>query len=124
MLANSKTKVMIGFVIILLIVISIVLGFKYFALQKNYLATQTVLEERKMNERNLEFTKLFIDEVIRAQGEINFETRLKLESAVRNLGDEEILAQWSKFVESKTGDDAQKEVKNLLGMLIDKVKIK
>jgi hypothetical protein len=47
-----------------------------------------------------------------------------LETAVRDLKDEEILNQWQKFVDSKTETEAQKEVKNLLELLINKIKIK
>lgn len=122
MLAGSNLRAMTAVVILLLIVTNIIWGVKYFSLRKNYRVAQMVLEGRGISERNLEFTKLFIDDVIRAQGEIDFETRLKLESAVRNLEDAEVLAQWSKFVESKTGDEAQREIKNLLGMLINKIK--
>ena len=72
----------------------------------------------------MEFTKLFIGEVLKADSEVSFDTRLKLETAVRNLGDEEILNQWQKFVDSKTEAGAQTEVKNLLEMLINKIRVK
>jgi len=115
---------------IILIVISIILlagnvffGVKYFTVQKEIGQTQTVLETQKINEKILEFTKLFIEKVLKAETEVDFETRLKLENAVRNLGDEEILVQWQKFVESRTEIEAQNEVKNLLEMLINKIEI-
>lgn len=71
----------------------------------------------------MEFAKFFIEKFLKAETGVDFETRLKLENAVRDLKDEEILAQWQKFAESKTEIDAQAEVKNLLEMLIDKIKI-
>jgi hypothetical protein len=77
------------------------------------------LESQKTNEKVLDFTKLFIEKVLKAETEVDFETRLKLENAVRNLGDEEILTQWQKFTESKTEAEAQEEVKNLLEMLLE-----
>jgi hypothetical protein len=46
-----------------------------------------------------------------------------LENAVRNLNDENILSQWQKFTESKTEAGAQEEVKNLLEILVGKVRI-
>jgi len=39
------------------------------------------------------------------------------------LNDEEILTQWKKFTESETEDEAQTEVKNLLEMLVSKIKV-
>lgn len=98
-------------------------GVKYFSLQKELQETQAGLETQKLNEKVLEFTKLFIEKVLKAETEVDFETRLKLENAVRNLDDEEILVQWQKFVESRTEAEAQNEVKNLLEMLINKIKI-
>jgi hypothetical protein len=80
------------------------------------------LQTQTTNEKVLEFTNLFIEKVLKAQTEVGFETRLKLENAVRNLNDEEILAQWQKFTESKTEAGAQEEVKNLLQMLVSKIK--
>ena len=71
----------------------------------------------------MNFTKLFITQVLRADGEVDFETRLKLENAVRELNDQNILAQWQKFVESETEEEAQEEVKNLLGMLVNKIEM-
>jgi len=98
-------------------------GVKYFSLQKELQEIQAGLGTQKLNEKVLEFTKLFIEKVLKAETEVGFETRLKLENAVRNLNDEEILVQWQKFVESRTEAEAQNEVKNLLEMLINKIKV-
>ncbi len=81
------------------------------------------METQKTNEKVLEFAKLFIEKVLKAKTEVDFETRLKLENAVRNLDDEEILVQWQKFTESKIEAEAQEEVKNLLEMLVNKIRI-
>ncbi|MBU4332178.1 hypothetical protein KKD19_05955 [Patescibacteria group bacterium] len=58
--------------------------------------------------------------MLKAETEIDFETRLNLENAVRNLDDEEILSQWNKFVNSGNEIQAQVEVKNLLEALVHK----
>ena len=110
-------------IILILLAGSIFFGFKYFSVQKELNQVQTSLETQKTNEKVLDFAKLFIEKVLKAETEIDFETRLKLENAVRNLGDEEILEQWNKFVNSKTEAEAQEQVKNLLEMLIDKVRV-
>ena len=98
-------------------------GVKYFSLQKKLREAQVTLETQKTNEKILEFTKLFIEKVLEAKTEVNFETRLKLENAVRNLGDKKILTQWNKFVNSKSEVEAQTEVKHLLELLVNKIRI-
>ena len=118
----NKQKITLIIVLILLAG-NVFFGVKYFIVQKELGQTQATLETQKTNEKVLEFTELFIEKVLKAETEIDFETRLKLESAVRNLDDEEILVQWQKFVESGTESEAQNEVKNLLEMLIDKIMI-
>ena len=64
---------------------------------------------------------MFIKDVLQADKEVDFETRLKLENAVRDLKDQEILAGWQSFIDSKTEQDAQSNVKKLLGILISKI---
>ena len=116
----SSSKILI-IIIFILLVGNIFLGVKYFSLVKEPRQTQTALQTQTINEKVLEFSKLFIKEVLKAETEVNFDTRLKLETAVRNLGDEEILNQWQKFVDSKTESRAQEEVKNLLEMFVNKI---
>ncbi len=109
-------------IILILLAGNVFLGMKYFAIQKELRLTQSKLETQKTNEKVLDFTKFFIGEVLKAETTVDFETRLKLENAVRNLDDEDILIQWQKFVDSETEAKAQEEVKNLLEILISKIK--
>lgn len=94
---------------------------KYLESQKDLYQAQTFAKTQKLNQSVLRFTELFIDKVLREENEVSFETRLELENAVRDLEDKEILAQWQKFTESKTEEEAQDAVKNLLGILVDKI---
>jgi len=73
------------------------------------------------NEKILSFSKMFIERVLKAEGEIDFETRLKLESSVRDLQDEEVFVAWQKFTNSTTESAAQSSVKDLLSVLIGKI---
>ena len=114
-------KIIIVSVILILLAGNIYFGFRYFSVQKELKETKASMEVPKINEKILSFTNLFITKVLKAQSEVDFETRLKLETAVRDLNDEEILNQWQKFTESKTEADAQTEVKNLLEMLVSKI---
>ena len=120
-MANRKTILIT--IILLLIAGNFYFAYGYLSVQKELRLTQSKLETQQINEKVLEFSILFIEKVLKAQTEVDFETRLKLENAIRDLKDEEILAQWQKFTESKTEVQAQEEVKNLLEMLVSKIKI-
>jgi len=119
---NKIKTTLILIIVLILLAANVFLGVKHISLVKELRQTQAALQTQKTNEKVLGFLKLFIKEVLKAETEVNFETRLKLENAVRNLEDEEILTQWKKFTESKTEVEAQEEVKNLLEMLVNKIK--
>lgn len=109
-------------VIILILLASNVYSYFLYLSQKQELnSLKSLVVEQKMNAKTVNFTKMFIENVLAANGEVNFETRLKLESAVRELNDEAILGQWQKFVNSQTEADAQENVKELLKLLINKI---
>jgi len=116
-------KIVFITIILVLIATNIIFLIKYFSLGKELKETKEFVKSQQINEKLLGFAKLFIEKVLKAETEVSFEDRLKLENAVRNLGDEEILTQWQKFTESKTEVQAQEEVKNLLEMLVDKIKV-
>lgn len=122
-----QRKTILTAVILILLASNVYFGMKYFAVQKefqqNQIALDAALDTEKTQNQVLEFTKLFIQEVLKTETEVDFETRLKLENAVRNLNDKEVLSQWQNFTESKTENQAQEEVKNLLEMLVSKIKI-
>jgi len=118
----TRQKIILTFVILLLVAGNVFLGYKYFVEQKQIQQNQTSLETQKLNDKILDFSKLFIQKVLKAQNEVDFETRLKLENAVRDLADDEILAQWEKFTGSKTETEAQDNVKLLLELLVNKIK--
>jgi len=119
---NKIKTTLILIIVLILLAANVFLGVKYISLVKELRQTQAALQTQKTNEKVLGFLKLFIKEVLKAENEVDFETRLKLENAVRSLEDEEILTQWKKFTESKTEAEAQEEVKNLLEMLVNKIK--
>ena len=92
--------------------------------KKELAQSESELKIQKTNVEILNFARLFVEKVLKAQNEIDFETRLKLENAIRDLNDQEILDQWNKFVNSQSEADAQEQVKNLLLMLVNKIKTK
>lgn len=120
---TNLSRIVFGVVIGLL-----VLGNIVFLIQKQTVETQLrsaelLLESKGYNEKALAFTRMFIQNVLQAEGEISFEDRLQLENAVRDLKDETIIAAWNSFVASKTEIEAQEAVKNLLGLLINRIQI-
>lgn len=114
-------------IFIIIIVGALVVGNVFFAL--NYLLIAKEAQEIKstqtkteLNEKVINFTSMFIKKVLQANTEVNFETRLSLENAVRDLKDEEIMTEWQNFIGSKTEENAQNSVKKLLGILVAKIK--
>lgn len=120
----TKQKTILTIIILLLIIGSVYFGFRYLNAQEELRQARTALENQKTNKNVLDFTKLFIEKILKAETEVDFETRLKLENAIRNLDDKEILEQWNKFVNSKNEGEAQSQVKNLLELLVNKIKEK
>ncbi len=111
------------FIIIAVLVLgNILFALNYFSVSHKLKAIDSTKTKTEINSKVLDFTALFIKDVLQAETEVNFETRLNLENAVRDLNDPEIKAQWQKFVASKTELEAQTSVKNLLGILVGKIR--
>ncbi|TAK05054.1 hypothetical protein EPO33_03620 [Patescibacteria group bacterium] len=109
--------------IVLLAGSTLVLGMKTIGLQKELVQTRAALAKEQTNVKIVDFTRLFTEKVLKADAEVDFETRLQLENAIRDLNDKEILAQWEKFVGSKTEGEAQENVKDLLSLLVGKIRV-
>lgn len=109
-------------VVLLLVASNLWVGAEYLAAKS--LAQRYRVESRRqvLNEKMLAFSQLFVGTVLQAEKEVDFETRLRLENAVRDIQDTEVLAQWQKFTESQSELDAQREVKTLLGLLLSKIR--
>jgi len=95
-------------------------GFIWSRLQEKDVKKQ--LADQQLNEKTLLFGKLFVQKVLQGADEINFEDRLQLENAVRDLNDSELFFQWQKFTKSATNTQAQQEVSRLFILLLDKIK--
>lgn len=86
-------------------------------------ASQMVAAEQKSGPTK-KFLKLFVEKVLGNQketAEVSFEDRLKLENAVRELNDSEILAAWNKFVDSQTSGEAQENLRALISLLVGRI---
>lgn len=93
----------------------------YLSVKKQLLVSQAAAKKSDLNAQTLNFTRLFIERVLQAKGEVSFENRLKLENMVRGLNDPAILESWNNFVNSKSEQDAQENVGSLLDLLVRKI---
>ena len=118
------SKLFVIAVVVLLLAGNVFFGLQYYSAQKELEGAKITVSTQRYNEKVVNFMKMFIKKVIRSDKEVDFETRLKLENSVRELDDAAILASWQSFVTSPTESDAQKNVKDLLGLLAEKVYIK
>jgi len=94
------------------------LGISLFIAHKK---VQEVEQSVHVKTKVLDFANLFINKVLRAQGEISFEDRLKIENAVRDTQDKEIYDEWQKFIGVKTEEEGREEIKNLLQLIVNKI---
>lgn len=85
------------------------------------LATK-ITQTQALDTKVLTFTSMFVKTVLMASQDIDFDTRLELETAVRGLNNQDIFSQWQKFTKAVTKEDASIEAKLLLDLLIKNVK--
>lgn len=116
----QKQRLILIIVIGALTISAVYFGMKTYSLSKESAISRADAASVHKNEKVINFTQLFIEKVLNADKEVDFETRLSLENAVRDLKDGEALSGWQKFTASKTEAEAQAEVKELLRLLIGK----
>ncbi len=117
----DRKKIIIIVIILLLLAGNIAFGIGYFSEKLEIQKMQEELNKQRLNVKIINFSSIFIEKVLKAKTEVSFEDRLKLENSVRDLEDPAILNLWEKFIESKTQDEAQEAVKNLLDALVKKI---
>ena len=118
----DKTRLVANILMVVLVVLNIFFTIQYTSNIKKEDAKQ--IEEAAKTDERLRvsrFMKLFIDKVLSTSGTITFEDRVKLESDVREIGDEAIIKQWEVFVSSKDSDSAQKSAVLLMSLLMNKM---
>ena len=71
----------------------------------------------------LAFQKLFVDEVLKSDGAVDYDTRRELEQAVGKTNDDAVIAAWNAFLLAKTETEGQAKVKDLLSTMVDKAYI-
>ncbi|MEK7193376.1 MAG: hypothetical protein AAB652_01145 [Patescibacteria group bacterium] len=118
----SKAIIFAGLIILLLAALYFAMQYK--TAESDLRTLQANFEAQKTNENVIIFLRAFIEKVLKAEKEVDFETRLNLENQVRALKDPTILAQWERFTGSKTEAEAQSNVKELLELLASKIEVK
>ena len=118
---ENKERLAIIIIIAALVTGDVFFAYNYFSVKQELQTIKSGESKSALNEKIIDFTSLFIKEVLQANTEVNFETRLSLENAVRELKDAEVMAEWQNFTGSKTEQEAQNSVKKLLGILITKI---
>jgi len=117
----NKKRFLIIIVITILIAGNIYFALMYSLSRLEFIQVQKELKYQEVNEKVLYFAKLFINKVLLGEGEVDFEDRLKLENAVRDVNDQKIFEQWQVFVGSQNSKDVQTAAGRILDLLFDKV---
>ena len=112
------TIIVVVVIIVLSLTANIFLSINLFIENKKNIEIQQKIH---LNTKVLDFANIFINKVLRAEGEISFEDRLKIENAVRDTQDSDIYNEWQKFVGAKTELEGREEIKNLLQLIVNKI---
>ncbi len=117
----TAIDIIAGVLITVLVMATVFVYTQYREVARELVAVQDKGVAVETNRKVLDFAKMFIDDVLKSDGEIDFDTRLKLESAVRSLEDKTIFDAWQRFTGSSTERQAQDAVKDLLSVLVAKI---
>lgn len=112
----DKRTILIFFIIILCLSLAANGWLAYMLFQ-----SVSIFRAQQIDIKVLSFMNMFVEDVLMAKKEIDFDTRLSLETAVRNLDDQKIFDQWQRFTKCETKEDASEQAKILLDLLVKKV---
>ena len=118
---ENKKKIFTFVIIAVLLAGNIVLGYLYYRACSEIKAEQKLEMQTEFHQKVLSFMSLFVNKVLQANTQVDFNTRLALENSVRDLNDSDVMTAWQDFTASKTEADAQSNVKNLLSILVAKL---
>lgn len=122
-LLQSKKTLVAGILIVLLFAITIFLAISWIEVKIELKNKEASFRFQQTNEKIVSFTRLFIAKVLKKKEEVTLAERLQLENAILDLKDEEIATIWTNFKNSKTDKEAQKNVTDLLEILMNKIEI-
>jgi len=117
----QKLKLAIIIVISLLTVATISLSIGCYMLLGELREVKSKLQVQETSQKASVFANLFVNKILLSTGTVNFEDRLKLENAVRDLNDPEIVSKWQKFTDSNGDAETQTLVGDILILLLNKI---
>jgi len=105
--------------IVLIIILFVVLasnayfGYEYFSAKKNAAGLSEIFWS---NAKIVSFQKIFVEKVLKTEGEVSYKDRLDLESSAVNTNNQDIVDAWHSFLISETEEEAQVRVLYLLSL--------
>ena len=113
----------LGIIVLIIICVILLASNIYFGMQ--YLSINGKFSQlsatKTKNAKIISFENLFIGKVLKTQGAVSYQDRLNLQSAVVDINDNTILADWNTFLASSTETDAQQSVLILLQDFTNKI---
>lgn len=106
--------------IVFLIILNIILFSAYFSRGAELQKTQNIVASIEHSHNILAFQKLFIEKVLKSDGEVDYDTRRELEQSVGKTNDDAVIKAWNAFLSVKTEEEGQAKVKDLLSVLADR----
>ena len=116
-----RRKLLETIVLILLVFGNIFFGINYYLQLQEVKKINQQLQAEQTNAKVVNFLNLFVEKVLKTDQPVSFDDRLKLENAVRDINDPNILAKWEQFTGGQTVDQIQAAVKDLLEALVRKI---
>jgi len=117
---NTNSKIY-GTTILVLVVATIFFGYQYFALKSNLGDLQESMDQFLINEKTLEFTRIFVSDVLNADGVVDNKVRRNLDDIMDDIGDEELGEVWERLENSEDENEARDLVVDLLRLLSEKI---
>jgi len=118
----DKTRLVANVLMVLLVCLNIFFSIQYTQnIKTDDIQAEQEIAKTEERLKTSRFMKFFIDKVLGTNGTISFEDRVKLESDIRGLGDQNLIAQWEAFVASTDSEKAQETAVKLFSMLASKM---
>ncbi len=116
-----KKNITLAIIILLLVLGNIFFAVTYFLKAQEVAKLQKQVTTQQINAKTASFLNLFIQKVLKTDKEVAFEDRLKLENAIRDINDPELLQKWEEFTGGTNEVQIQQGVKDLLEALAKKL---
>lgn len=112
-----ENKKLIVIFLVISVLLNIALGVWGFISVINFKNAKNQIIAQRANQKVLFFAKMFVDKFLLSSGTVDFDNRLALENAVREINDPEIYKQWQDFTKSPDNSFAQLSAGQLLKLL-------